>query len=578
MKTGTWILLLAISLASPGALSAPAAAAAPGAGDFAIRPDGSVRAGGEEFSDLAAYVNSDYFRKAGKRCLVKVRDPERRKAADPTDCSLTQTVIRDEYRPSRTITIPTVFHVISWASGTGNISDQRIYDQMDALNEDYRALAGTYGEEGFDSMVQFELVAITRTANDAWADDQSEAEYKTALGWDQDRYFNVYSNSASGYLGYSYLPQDEAGSVYDGVVLLYESVGGRDNGFTPYDQGRTLVHETGHYLGLYHTFEEGCFNSYTSGDLIVDTAPEAEDHYGCTETFSCGPADPIHNYMDYTDDTCMHEFTPEQSNRLVCSLLNYRPRLGVWKLPAADSGDYDGDGTAEPAIFRSASGMWSVRNLTRAYLGATTDDLVPADYDGDGTTDIAIFRSFSGLWTVRNLTRFYSGSAGDRPVPGDYDGDGAAEAGVFRPSASLWSIRGVTRLYFGGSDDTPVPGFYDADLVKDIAVFRGSTGLWSVRNLTRFYFGASGDGLVPGDYDGAGRWQAGIFRPSSSLWSIRNVTRIYMGGAGDWALPADYDGDGADDAAIFRASSGLWSVRNLTRAYFGAAGDVPVTR
>ncbi len=551
-----------------------------GEGDFEIRSDGTVRAGVEEFRDLSEYVNSDYFRATGKRCLVKVRNRDSLFSAETSDCSLTQTVIRDEYHPARVITIPTVFHVISMADGTGNISDQKIYDQMAALNEDYRALAGTLGEQGFDSMVQFELVAITRTVNDTWfADgDAAESAYKTALGRDQDRYFNVYSTSAMGYLGYSYLPQDEAGSVYDGVVLLYESVGGRDNGYTPYDQGRTLVHETGHYLGLYHTFEGGCVNGYLAGDLIVDTPPEAAEHYGCEETFSCGTADPIHNYMDYTDDTCMHEFTPEQSNRVVCSLLNYRPQLGGWKLPAVDSGDYNGDGTCEPAVFRAASGMWSIRNLTRLYLGSTTDGLVSADYDGDGTSDIAIFRAYSGLWTVRGLSRFYLGSAGDRPVPGDYDGDGEAEAGIFRPSSSVWSIRDVTRIYLGAADDTAIPGYYDNDAIKDIAVFRGSSGMWSVRNVTRFYFGSSTDGLVPGDYNGAGRWAAGVFRPASSMWSIRNVTRIYLGSSNDWALPGDYDGNGADDAAIFRDSSGMWSVRDLTRAYFGAAGDIPVTR
>jgi uncharacterized protein (TIGR03382 family) len=33
---------------------------------------------------------------------------------------------------------------------------------------------------------------------------------------------------------------------------------------------------------------------------------------------------PIENYMDYSDDSCMTRFTPEQVNRLRCSLVNYR--------------------------------------------------------------------------------------------------------------------------------------------------------------------------------------------------------------------------------------------------------------
>ena len=240
--------------------------------------------------------------------------------------------------------------------------------------------------------------------------------------------------------------------------------------------------------------------------------------------------------------------------------------------------DYNGDGTSDIAVFRGSAGLWSVRNVTRAYFGASTDGLVPGDYNGNGTTDIAIFRPAAGLWSVKDLTRFYLGSAGDAPVPGDYNGDGRTEGGVFRGASGLWSIRDLTRVFLGSSGDTVIPGYYDGDSARDIAVFRGSSGTWSVRNLTRFCFGASTDELVPGDYNGAGRWEAGIFRPAAGLWSIRNVTRFYLGSAGDWALPADYNGDGVDEAAVFRSPSGMWSVRNLTRVFFGATGDVPATR
>ncbi len=240
--------------------------------------------------------------------------------------------------------------------------------------------------------------------------------------------------------------------------------------------------------------------------------------------------------------------------------------------------DYDGDGTSDLAVFRGSSGMWSIRNLTRVYLGASTDAVVPADYNGDGTTDVAVFRPSEGLWSVRSLTRFYLGAAGDQAVPGDYTGNGTAEAGVFRPAAALWSVRNATRVSLGETGDIAVSGFYDNDYVRDVAVFRPSTGLWSVWALTRFFFGSSADQLVPGDYDGAGRWEAGVFRPGAALWSIRNVTRAYLGATGDRGLPADYDGDGVDDPAIFRDSTGVWSVKNLTRVYFGSSGDLPAVR
>ena len=71
------------------------------------------------------------------------------------------------------------------------------------------------------------------------------------------------------------------------------------------------------------------------------------------------------------------------------------------------------------------------------------------DYDGDGTSEIAVFRDSSGLWSIRGISRFYFGTTADLPVPGDYNGNGKAEAGIFRGATGLWAIRGETRFYFG---------------------------------------------------------------------------------------------------------------------------------
>jgi hypothetical protein len=297
---------------------------------FEIRSDGTVVAGTHTFPTMAEYVRSDYFRQAGKRCGTPARRAGRPRTAaargSAADCSLTSTTIKSEYAPTVTYTIPTVFHVIHKVDGTGNISNQRIYDQVTALNEDFGAIAGTMGGSGFNTRIQFALAGITRTANDSWFADENELGFKTELGWDQDRFLNVYVNSASGYLGYSYLPQDGFHKAYLGVVMLYEAIGGRNNGYDVYDQGRSLVHEIGHHLGLLHTFEgDGCFEGFAAGDLIADTPSESVDHYGCTQTYTCDTPDPIHNYMNYTDDSCMSEFTDEQANRLVCTLVNYLP-------------------------------------------------------------------------------------------------------------------------------------------------------------------------------------------------------------------------------------------------------------
>ncbi len=240
--------------------------------------------------------------------------------------------------------------------------------------------------------------------------------------------------------------------------------------------------------------------------------------------------------------------------------------------------DYNGDGTSDIAIFRSSIGLWAIRDLTRVYFGASTDETVPGDYDGDRTTDIGIFRPSSGLWALRGVSRIYFGGSADETVPGDYDGSGTWSVGIFRPTSGLWAVRGAPRIYFGSSADVPSPGYYAGGLSRDIAIFRPAAGLWAIRGITRIYFGGSSDEPVPGDYDGSGTWGVGIFRPTSGLWAVRGVTRIYFGSGSDQPVPADYDGNSVDDVGIFRAGSGLWAARGVSRIYFGTSGDAPVTR
>jgi len=300
-------------------------------GTFTIREDGSILAGAEKFPNMGEYVHSEYFREQGMRCgtAKAVAAVDRQTARSVNDCTLALTTIQHEYWLCDTVyTVQVWFHVIHRSDGLGNIPDAAIYGQVNVLNEDYRAMAGTRGSRGVDTRIRFELAGITRTLNDSWFNDLDNDGYTAALHRDTAKYVNVYTNTASGFLGYATYPQDTAGKINDGIVMNYGTIGGRDNGYQVYDQGRTLVHEMGHYLGLFHTFAgDSCSNTYDSGDLIVDTPGENTEHYECVQYNSCGTADPINNYMNYTPDACMTGFTREQANRSICSLANYRPAL-----------------------------------------------------------------------------------------------------------------------------------------------------------------------------------------------------------------------------------------------------------
>ena len=246
--------------------------------------------------------------------------------------------------------------------------------------------------------------------------------------------------------------------------------------------------------------------------------------------------------------------------------------------PLPESGDFDGDGSSDIAIFRETTGLWAVRGITRSYFGAEGDIPLPGDYDGDGSTDISVFRPSVGLWAIRGVSRSYFGMETDFPLAFDHNGDGTSGIGIFRGSTGLWALRSATRCYFGKPGDWPVPGDYNGDGSGEIAIFRPSTGLWAIRGISRSYFGLTGDWPAAGDYDGDGSIEVSVYRPSSGLWAIMGLSRIYFGDSAARRVSADYDGDSRDDPGIFRSDSGLWAIRSTSRVYFGTTGDTPVTR
>jgi len=140
---------------------------------------------------------------------------------------------------------------------------------------------------------------------------------------------NIYSvgfesGDGEGLLGYATFPSDYSGAPKDdGVVLLYSSVPG--GSMPKFNQGKTLTHEVGHWLGLYHTFQGGCTGS---GDLVADTPASESPTSGCPTTRNSCPNspgnDPFRNYMDYSDDACMNQITTGQVTRIKQQVLTYR--------------------------------------------------------------------------------------------------------------------------------------------------------------------------------------------------------------------------------------------------------------
>lgn len=221
-------------------------------------------------------------------------------------------------------TVPVWIHVIS-DGATGNIPQSVIDAQMAVQN---MAFAAFYG--GAKSGFSFTLAGVDRTDNAVWynarAGGDAERDMKKALHRGGFETLNVYTNLAGGYLGYAYLPGLPDSHLWqDGIVLNWESMPGASPRFAGrYDLGFTLVHEAGHWFNLEHTFFGGC---NAKGDFVDDTPPMRVPTRGCPEgkdTCLEPGLDPIHNYMDYSDDPCYNQFTAGQVARMQDAWLYYR--------------------------------------------------------------------------------------------------------------------------------------------------------------------------------------------------------------------------------------------------------------
>ncbi|MFN8237406.1 MAG: PKD domain-containing protein [Chitinophagales bacterium] len=272
-------------------------------------------------------------------------------------------------------TIPVVVHIVYW-NATQNISQAQVNSQIDVLNKDYAGIGlnvgnvptafaslvantniqfclaqkkpdGTTMDEAGIDRVDAQGMGFSNPGTFGWLSNYVDATIKPATIWDPTKYCNIWVLPLEdGTLGYATFPAastlsgisagDVGSNTDDGVVIGYIYFGdniGTAAGSAPYNRGRTVSHEIGHWLGLRHIWGD----SNCGTDYCNDTPTQQSENYDCP-TFpktSCGNApngEMFMNFMDYTDDVCMYMFTPDQRTRIQTAMAN-----GTYRLPLASS-------------------------------------------------------------------------------------------------------------------------------------------------------------------------------------------------------------------------------------------------
>jgi hypothetical protein len=209
---------------------------------------------------------------------------------------------------------------------------------------------------------------------------------------------------------------------------------------------------------------------------------------------------------------------------------------------------------ARPALWHELDNPHSDKSF---YFGDPGDVPFMGDWNGDGTATPGLYRQSDGFVYIRNSntqgiadTEFYFGNPGDLPLVGDFDGDGRDSVSIWRSSeATVYVINelgdagqglGAAEydFMFGNPGDQPFVGDFDGDGIDTVGLYRTSTGFVYFTNVNQtgvadssFFYGDAGDRILAGDWDGDGNDTVAVFRPSTR--------RVYVnlentGGAADW--------------------------------------------
>lgn len=259
--------------------------------------------------------------------------------------------------PREEIVIPVVVHVV-YTKIDENLSEERILSQIRTLNEDFngnniditqvpKEFQKHVGKVGISFCLASEdpsgrpsngMVRVESAIDSIGGQTQFEtgrnrlkhSDLGGSNAWDTQRYLNIWvSNRIDGNIGKAIFPNEEAIDEEDGIEIFYKAFGPSKDLNFPFNKGRTLTHEVGHYLNLSHLWGRDEISCFDDGDMVDDTPSQSEIYFGCIDTpqFSCGSQDMTSNFMEFVDDACLNFFTKGQAERMMDALFRHRYEL-----------------------------------------------------------------------------------------------------------------------------------------------------------------------------------------------------------------------------------------------------------
>jgi Pregnancy-associated plasma protein-A len=255
-------------------------------------------------------------------------DPQFRQSQQAIEVFTTRFVAQSAQNisPRAVKTIPVVVHVV-YKTAAENISDAQINSQIAILNADFRKLnsdisltPAIFSGVAADCEVNFVLSQVIRKSTNKTSFSSNNGVKKASSGGSAPvsptTKLNIWvCTLGGGLLGYAQFPGGAAAT--DGVVCLNTAFGNTGTAKAPFNKGRTLTHEVGHWLNLRHIWGDATCGS----DLVGDTPTHNTSNYGCPaaghqSTCAGTPVEMTMNYMDYTNDACMYMFSAGQKARM----------------------------------------------------------------------------------------------------------------------------------------------------------------------------------------------------------------------------------------------------------------------